>query len=421
MATGSYTCPSASICAASPDACQDHLTTAQLAILVALTTAPLLSILWLPLAGAAQQLRWGSSPKERQHRLSDAIGVSNGMLVVLASLALGFTPTFYLLLASRYPCATGLGGCGSISCVCGNYLTQGYAWMITTLFGGVVCVLREAAALDGPSRAACATGACMVLLTAIFPEKFSVDPTAPETMFYDGYLLHVLGLGGCTTLLVLVPFTRVCLATSFMAPPSRCRALLPRTIHVGALVVYGGAFLHFRPHGPDISDYCAPIRTEGACAAWPSLPPVTCSELAHTRGSRAAPVPARYTCTFINASLTRPEQLLYPPEYVAQHGGACKKARCRLVENSRSISLEFGMLFLVGAYITSYTRVDLAWAASVSGGQTSFAAPTLEHDGEAGGVTPLEALRTPQADAAVGLVRNVYGLPWAMPTGVDAR
>ena len=71
--------------------------------------------------------------------MSDAIGVSNGLLVVLASLAIGYIPTFYLLLLSPHPCATGLGGCGSISCICGNYYTQGYAWMIVTLFGGAAC------------------------------------------------------------------------------------------------------------------------------------------------------------------------------------------------------------------------------------------------------------------------------------------
>lgn len=393
-----------------------------------LNTVPLFAILWLPLAGAAQQLRWGSSAKERSHRVSDAIGVSNGLLVVLTSLALGYTPMFYLMVTSPYPCSTGLSGCGSISCICGNFVTvHGYAWMITTLFGGAVCVMREASSLDGRSRALCAAGACCILFTAIFPEQFTIDPTAPEVMLYDAFMMHEAGLGGAVLLLVFVPYMRVCLATRRMSAGSRCRALLPRTIHILALLAYGVAFLWFRPREPDITDFCAPIATEAACNAWPSLPPTECAALAHMRGSHGAPVPSRYSCEFVNMSLTPMEALLYPPEYVSTHSGVCKKAACLLLKNARSISLEFGMLFLVGAYVTSYTRVDLAWAASVNDGHEglsnvlgSFAPPPEAEDGGANGVMPLGSLPA-HADPSAGLVRNAYGLPWSMPTGVDAR
>ena len=94
-------CPEASACASDPTSCQSHLNAKSIALLIFLTTLPLFSLLWLPLAGAASQLRWG----EPSRKVSDAMGVTNGMLVVLVALALGFTPTFYLLLLSPHPCA----------------------------------------------------------------------------------------------------------------------------------------------------------------------------------------------------------------------------------------------------------------------------------------------------------------------------
>ena len=408
-------CPAASVCAAEPDSCQAHLSPASIALLVLLTTAPLLSIAWLPVAGAAEQLRWGAPSV---NRVGDAMGVSSGLLIVLASLAMGFLPTFYLLLASPRPCATALGGCGSISCACGNYYPQGYTWMCVTLLVGALLALREAALLDGYSRVASAVGAIMVLFTAIFPERFTLDPTSPGTMLYAGYLMHLFGLGSCMVLLVATPFLRVCAATHRMPRRARLRALLPRAIHVTALLAYGVSFIILRPPEPDISDFCAPITPalfEGggedphlmaaaACAAWPSLPPASCATLASVGGTPGAPVPTRYTCAFVNSSLTQAEALLLPPAYALGHDGACQKARCRLLVNARSMSLEFGMLFLVGAYITSFLRVDLAWVASVSGGRAAFNQPT---DGEQ-------------------LVRSAYvaptpdGPPWSMPHGVRA-
>ena len=48
--------------------------------------APLLSIAYIPLAGAGMQLRWGAA----QCKASDAMGVSNGLILATAVLMLGF-------------------------------------------------------------------------------------------------------------------------------------------------------------------------------------------------------------------------------------------------------------------------------------------------------------------------------------------
>ena len=84
-------CPAASLCAADPDACQSSLDGSSLALLIALNVTPLLSLVWLPFAHSAQLLSCGPMP---DRKISDALGVSNGLLVVLASLAMGFFPTF---------------------------------------------------------------------------------------------------------------------------------------------------------------------------------------------------------------------------------------------------------------------------------------------------------------------------------------
>ena len=427
-------CPAASVCAADPSACESQLDTRNLVLLVVIVALPLLSILWLPLAGAAQQLRWGGASRGAGHaknRVSDAMGVPNGLLIVLASLALGFLPTFFLLLASPHACSTALGGCGSISCACGNYIPQGYTWMAVTLSLGALGVMREAAVLDGRARACTALGGTCVLFTAIFPEEFTIDPLAPGHTMYIGYLMHVGGLGCAVLLLVVSPYVQVVAATRRMSARARLRALLPRSLHVAALLGYAVAFLLLRPDGPDISDYCAPLapalfeaaqpgisvqdarrRAAEACAAWPALPPADCTALAPPTGvqsARGSPLPARYTCTWLNSSLTPAEALLYPPEYVARHDGACVKFACRLLVNARSIALEFGMLFLVASFVTSYLRVDLAWVNGVAGAA-----------GDGGAPAPHVALR--RDEPAEGLLAPAaYAAPWAMPSGSEQR
>ena len=72
-------------------------------------------------------------------------------------------------------------------------------------------------------------------------------------------------------------------------------------------------------------------------------------------------LPTSYTCAWDNASLTPVEALLYPREYVASHSGVCRKARCALYANARSIALEFGVLLLVATYAIGYALGDMRW------------------------------------------------------------
>ena len=362
-------CPSASICAADPTVCQSRLSGSEFALLVTLVTVPLFSMLWLPLAGSVgSRYRQGLHPGAASG-LGVALGFSSGMLAVMASLAFAFIPTFFLLLSSPHPCATAIGACGSISCACGNFYPSGYAWMNAILTISTLLIVRETSDLPWRTRAVSATGGLAILFTAINPERFSLDTTSPADVLAIGYMLHIFGLAAAIGLLVFVPFARVVRATRLrgLTGRSRCRVLLPRTAHIATLVAYLLAFAALRPQGPDVSDFCSPnspamhrgsrAAAAAACNAWPSLPPAKCARLRHLPPDRGQPLPVRYTCAWVNASLSEAEELLMPSSYDASFDGACTKATCRLLVNARSMALEFGFLFLQGAYVTLCKRV----------------------------------------------------------------
>lgn len=220
----------------------------------------------------------------------------SGLLAVFVLLVIGFVPTFFLLLASPDPCDTALGACGSISCVCGNFLQQGYVWMFVTLFVASMLLMKEFVSLPGrvnrrvrALKTTLAAASLLLCLTAIFPEHFSMDASDPELFFFAaGYALHGFGLGIASLLLVFLPFGCIALAsrddaghryttldakahadcqpppppqppplnphppaTSHNArlqpsPPTLSRytryALLTRSAHVGLAVAYAGAF-----------------------------------------------------------------------------------------------------------------------------------------------------------------------------------
>ena len=124
--------------------------------------------------------------------------LASGALVPLLTVILAVVPTVLMLLAAPAPCATGLGGCGSISCVCGSYYSQGYVFMFSTLLLLAYALLCEVARIDGDRdardvprrsgrssrrplrtgstmrgrrlRLAMAAGSLGTLLTAVFPE-----------------------------------------------------------------------------------------------------------------------------------------------------------------------------------------------------------------------------------------------------------
>ena len=236
--------------------------------------------------------------------------------------------------------------------------------MNTVLTISALLIVRETSDLPWRTRAVCAMGGLAILFTAINPERFSLDTTSPADVLAIGYTLHIFGLAAAICLLVFVPFARVVRASRLRGLPTRTRVrvLMPRSMHIAVLVTYLLAFAALRPHGPDITDFCAPnspamhhgsrATAAAACNAWPSLPPAKCARLRDLPPTRGQPLPARYTCAWVNTSLSESAELLMPSSYDAIYDGACKKATCQLLVNARAMALEFGFLFLQGAYIT---------------------------------------------------------------------
>ena len=88
-------------------------------------------------------------------------------------------------------------------------------------------------------------------------------------------------------------------------------------------------------------------------------------------------------------SLTPVETLLYPRAYVANHSGRCRKGRCALYVNARSIALEFGVLLLVATYAIGYALGDMRWVIG-----RIVAADPMEQAAEAEAAEAAEAAET---------------------------
>ena len=359
-------CAAATVCA-HEGRCSAAASTPELALLVVLLLLPIFASIYQPSLARLQHGRLEPETVGCGACIPPRMCARSGLLAVVVLLVLGFVPTFFLLLTSPDPCDTALGACGSISCACGNFLQQGYVWMFVTLFVASMLLTKEFARMPGrvngrarALKSGLAAASLLPCLTAIFPEHFSLDASDPELMlFATGYALHGLGLAIASLTLVFLPF--VCTALALRAAPRPAHAthaLLVRAAHLSLALAYAGAFAALRGHA-DVSDFCAPIASEAECAAWP--PAAACARLGRLRGAAGHRLPTSYTCAWDNASLTPVEALLYPREYVASHSGVCRKARCALYANARSIALEFGVLLLVATYAIGYALGDMRW------------------------------------------------------------
>ena len=137
-------------------------------------------------------------------------------------------------------------------------------------------------------------------------------------------------------------------ASAKLRSGSRARVIGLRTVHVAAIMGYA-LYFYFHIGGADVGDFCGVVpanANEQSCNAWPDISQTACDELtALTPGWRSHPgmhIPTTYDCHWVNQTMTRAEVLLTG----LPGGGTCRKGRCRLFLNARSIALEFGGLFL---------------------------------------------------------------------------
>jgi hypothetical protein len=271
---------------------------------------------------------------------------SSGVIAALATLAFTIIPVSFFLLLTPAPCDTAFGGCGSISCVCGSYYIQGYVFMFATLLLLSTMLLRELGSLNPRTRgqrhcrAAMCAGSLAILLTGIYPEHLELDGDRNLDAAYSAaFALHALGLTAACTLTVAVPFGWMVVTRHQLGDRVASRRLLAvRASHVALAMAASVAFAAVRAHA-DVTDYCQPLGgSAAACAAWPAMPSPACATIQR---------PTRYRCGYVNNTLTADATRLLPAEYVAAHRAACRKDRCTLYVNARSIACEFASLFFI--------------------------------------------------------------------------
>ena len=67
----------------------------------------------------------------------------NSIIVVFFVAIFAFMVTFFALQSEDHPCATGLGQCTTISCICGNTYFQGYVFMFVSLTLCAVLLIKD--------------------------------------------------------------------------------------------------------------------------------------------------------------------------------------------------------------------------------------------------------------------------------------
>ena len=292
------TCAAASVCT---DArlCSTHVSAGECAALIAITSLPIAIALALPRCQRTMKL--GPTPGGDAFCCSaiPRACVASGFLVVNWLLVACVLPVYAMLLVSPYPCATGLGGCGTISCVAGNDMFEGYVFMFVTLTAAAFLLAREVMLLPASRmRSVLLIAALCVCLTGVYPEHFSTASTLDHgsgVLYAGGFSLHVVGLVCAAVAFVQLPYLRLVFyarrehmrTRSVCLEPDWTRALAIRSAHAAAIGVYMTLLLALRTL-PDGSDYCSPLKHDAeACGAWPNLTINDCNQLAALRTAPA--------------------------------------------------------------------------------------------------------------------------------------
>ena len=114
---------------------------------------------------------------------------ASGLLGVILAMGVGVFVVFFGLLFGKgdlenHPCDGGLGSCRTISCICGNMIAEGYVFMFTCLFVTSILLVQRFSTMGHRHRrqhvlvkAVLVFGSLLLLLTAIFPERYDADGT----------------------------------------------------------------------------------------------------------------------------------------------------------------------------------------------------------------------------------------------------
>ena len=113
-------CARASVCVGEAWACAGSLEVWEVLWLLVLLIGPICLSIALPCLADE-----GGRPPLCAPCGLPSLCLASGVLGTLTTLVLTIVPFTLLLLLTPSPCDTALGGCGSISCVCGSYYFEG--------------------------------------------------------------------------------------------------------------------------------------------------------------------------------------------------------------------------------------------------------------------------------------------------------
>ena len=302
----------------------------------------------------------------------------SGLLTVIAAFGFAFATMFYAMLNSTRPCTTPLGACRTISCACGNLLTQGYIFMFALLVLTATILVQRFSRMTQHHRIQHRTikpimvvGSLLLTLTGIFPEKY--DANGEMTGIYAGmYNLHLLGVFGSGVCLLWVPY--FWFLEHWWTHRRRSgeevplRSILTRSVYFVATLVFALCFAvgtSDRTIHDSTVQYCTMLDTKESCDAWPSLTPADCEvaqsclngtdDSAVCDGAKQPNFSCSWEPTQKFSAWTR--LIASGTDYV--ESAACIRSTCPLYKYARGVALEFALLLLTLTYVSSFALHDV--------------------------------------------------------------
>ena len=432
-------CP-LSRCLTEPGYCEEFVTAgdgAQLALIVA---TPILIALLAPgiaRGGWHQPCQRDDDTRESKHHSIDppmflcGIGLLpldcglSGLLTVVAAMAFAFVVIFFSMLYSSQPCTTALGKCRTISCACGNIISEGYVFMFALLTLTSAILVQRISAMPQHHRVQHRTikptlilGSLLLTLTGIFPERYDANGGM------GGYLallygLHLLGVVGATLLLLGVPFAWFVEHYATHRREVPLRSLLARCAYFCATF---GFVIGFCVYASDaeiidqVPSICSSLRSRAHCEGWPLLTAEKCdAALGCVHAARgggggggggglcAEAVQPNFLCAWLpNRQLSNWTREIFPTSYV--ESASCVRQACPLHQYARGVALEFGVLILTLTYVASFALHDVRRLLDRPPPEARLAAASGAGGDSDAHREPLQIFAPPSSDASGGLL-----------------
>ena len=293
---------------------------------------------------------------------------ASGLITVIWGFSLAFVVAFFSLLASPTPCDTALGACRTISCACGSGLVrEGYVFMFCLLVLTSATLVQRFSSMAQHHRVqhrlikpTLILGSLLLALTGVFPEKYDTNGSI-DGVYTLLYSLHLLGVFGASTALMLVPFGWFFEHWYTHRQEVPLRSLLARAAYVLSTLGFGMAFMNSASDSKvqdSVVQFCHFLTDEESCNGYPLLSPGNCAEAQSALKLSDNIVQPNFLCKWVpNSQLSNWTRLVAPPSYV--ESSSCVRHECPLGEYARGVALEFAVLFLTLTYVPSFAIHDV--------------------------------------------------------------